>query len=254
VLFGSTTIGSSGSIDLSTLDGSNGIVITGVNGQNYYGGIVSAAGDVNGDGFDDLMVGEHQADDSAENARTSYVIFGGDFSGVVTDIGGTGSDNLIGTSVNDYQVGDDGNDIMTGGGGVDVQLGGAGNDILGISDTLFRRVDGGSNASSGADTLRLDGDGMALDLTTIADTKILGIEKIDATGSGNNTITLALSDVLNISDTTNTLTITGDVGDTVSATSETWTLNGISGGFASYSINGATLLIDTDMTRDVTVP
>ncbi|MDP6068559.1 MAG: hypothetical protein QGG75_15095 [Alphaproteobacteria bacterium] len=258
VLFGSTSIGSSGSIDLSTLDGSNGIVITGVEGQNYYGGLVSAAGDVNGDGFDDLIVGEHQADDSATNAGTSYVIFGGDFSGKVTDIGGTGSDNLIGTSANDYQVGDTGNDILTGGGGVDVQLGGAGNDILGISDTTFRRVDGGSNVSSGADTLRLDGNGMALNLTTMADNKIQGIEKIDATGSGNNTITLKLSDVLNISDTTNTLLIVGDPGDSVvidgggtSLTTSTTTVDSVS--YTSYTAMGSDmiLLVEQEMTKSV---
>ena len=43
------------SFDLSTLDGTNGFVINGVNPSDFSGGSVSSAGDVNGDGFEDVL-------------------------------------------------------------------------------------------------------------------------------------------------------------------------------------------------------
>jgi hypothetical protein len=43
----------------------------------YCLGSVSSAGDVNGDGLDDLIVGAYQADSSNKsNAGKSYVVFG----------------------------------------------------------------------------------------------------------------------------------------------------------------------------------
>ena len=37
---------------------------------------VSSAGDVNGDGFDDLIVGAPNGDDGGTNAGEAYVVFG----------------------------------------------------------------------------------------------------------------------------------------------------------------------------------
>ena len=45
------------SLDLSSLNGSNGFVVNGINPGDTSGGSVSSAGDVNGDGFDDLIIG-----------------------------------------------------------------------------------------------------------------------------------------------------------------------------------------------------
>ena len=55
--------GFSASFDLATLDGSNGFRLEGLPGVGY-GNVASVAsvGDVNGDGFADVIIGDHQAD------------------------------------------------------------------------------------------------------------------------------------------------------------------------------------------------
>ncbi len=76
VVFGRTA-GFDASINVSALDGSNGFVINGIDTGNYSGAPVSSAGDVNGDGFDDLLIGAINADPNGQNnAGESYVVFG----------------------------------------------------------------------------------------------------------------------------------------------------------------------------------
>lgn len=55
VVFGTSDLGSGGTVELSSLDGSNGFVL-GVTGDDISGLVVNTAGDVNGDGFDDLLI------------------------------------------------------------------------------------------------------------------------------------------------------------------------------------------------------
>src|SRR5262245_44676140 len=50
-----------GSLNLSVLDGSNGFRLTGVAVGDLTGSSVASAGDVNGDGFADLIVGSSNA-------------------------------------------------------------------------------------------------------------------------------------------------------------------------------------------------
>jgi hypothetical protein len=60
-------------------DGSTGFVLTGIDGYDGSGRSVSAAGDVNGDGIGDLIVGALRADpDGRSAAGESYVVFGRD--------------------------------------------------------------------------------------------------------------------------------------------------------------------------------
>jgi hypothetical protein len=61
VVFGKAS-GFSATMELSSLDGSNGFRLDGVAAYDFSGWSVSNAGDVNGDGFDDLIVGAHYAD------------------------------------------------------------------------------------------------------------------------------------------------------------------------------------------------
>ena len=63
--------------ELSTLDGINGFVLNGVNNLDLSGRSVSSAGDVNGDGIDDLIIGAPYADaGDHEDSGESYVVFG----------------------------------------------------------------------------------------------------------------------------------------------------------------------------------
>ena len=57
VVFGGTTVSATGTVNLAALDGNNGFVLNGVGSKDYSGFSVSAAGDVNGDGIDDLIIG-----------------------------------------------------------------------------------------------------------------------------------------------------------------------------------------------------
>ena len=58
-------------------DGSQGFVLAGIGRYDESGNAVSAAGDVNGDGIHDLIVGARGADSGgAEDAGESYVVFG----------------------------------------------------------------------------------------------------------------------------------------------------------------------------------
>jgi hypothetical protein len=63
-------------IDLSTLNGSNGFQISGEAAEDFSGNPVSSAGDVNGDGFDDLIIGAHGADPHGDYSGASYIVFG----------------------------------------------------------------------------------------------------------------------------------------------------------------------------------
>src|SRR4029079_10817875 len=57
--------------DSSAIDGSNGFVITGASADGY-GPSLAAAGDINGDGFADLIVNSY----GWNGSQSAYVVFG----------------------------------------------------------------------------------------------------------------------------------------------------------------------------------
>ena len=82
VVFGNKGVGSTGSLELSSLNGSNGFVINGIDAIDFSGGSVSGAGDINSDGIEDLIIGAQGADIKYDdNVGESYVIFGGEEAG-----------------------------------------------------------------------------------------------------------------------------------------------------------------------------
>ena len=101
----------------------------------------------------------------------------------------------------------------------------SGDDTLNVAnlDAIFDGLVAG-DAGEGSDLLRLTGAGQSLDFTQIADADIQGLESIDISGAGNNTLKLDVSEVLNLSPTTDTLRLTHDDGDVVSYGSG-WVVN-----------------------------
>ncbi|PVE05952.1 S-layer family protein, partial [Limnohabitans sp. Rim28] len=186
--------------------GTGGFAILGETDSGELGTAVSAAGDINGDGFADLLIGAPSVNNYSGSA---YVIFGGHQDRSVVDFLGTASANsLTGTSAAETFAGGDGNDTISGGGGSDVIWAGRGDDTVvlnstnvaalqaafnsgGQNTTQLARVDGGT----GFDTLRLNGS--HLDLTLVANpgasapggfSRISSIEAIDlASDSASNT-------------------------------------------------------------------
>jgi len=78
VVFGSSSFNAATEsvFELSSLDGTNGFVIAGVNRDDKSGRVVSSAGDVNGDGVNDLLIGADLADPNGSSSGESYVVFG----------------------------------------------------------------------------------------------------------------------------------------------------------------------------------
>jgi hypothetical protein len=184
---------------------------------------------MNGDGFDDL-VGRLISND------TGSILYGGDFTGAVTHrASGIGGAVTAGTADADVMVGTAGDDTLVGLGGADVLKGGAGNDRLAVQ-AGFRRVEGGS----GFDTLAYDMAGSLLDLATGPSGRFSGIEAIDLMGGGN-TLRVSAQSLLRLSDTANSLAVTGAVGDRVEFTDHGWVITNIVDGVATLR-NGQAVL------------
>jgi hypothetical protein len=241
-------------------------------------------GDLNGDGFSDIIIGSVYSDIGGTDVGRVYVVFGGmsevtnTVFGVGDAIGTAGDDTLTGTTGNNQLVAGDGNDTLIGGGGADVLYGGRGNDTFVLNaDNVAKLDDAGTaqniariDGSTGIDTVKLDGSAIVMDLSTAKGEALHNIEKIDLTGTGNNTLKLSLTDMLehanssnvfNASNTTsglsaqvarNQLMVDGDAGDKLILSDLTnWTASATkvvagSDSYTAYNHNtsAAQLLVD----------
>ncbi len=247
MVFGKAS-GFAATLDLFSLDSSVGLRLNGVAEGDYSGSSVGNA-DVNGDGFDDVIIGAPGADPNGEGSGSSYVVFGSSDFGVEVIQGTPGNDDFVGTAAAEHFAAGGGNDTITSGGGADVLNGDSGNDVIRVPDLDFLLVNGGT----GDDTLELAGSGINLNLAGF-DTTISNIETIDLTGNGDHTLTLSAQDVLNLSDTTNMLVIKGNAGDRVDRTDGGWADGGVQGNFHAFTKQGAVLLIDTAVDTDPPAP
>ena len=209
VVYGGAT-GTAGVVNLSALDGSNGFILAGIDAGDNSGIAVSSAGDVNGDGYDDLIIGARGADPNGNRSGETYLVYGGatgtESTVPVTAQGTAGADNFTGNAGADSFTG-----IATG----DVVRGGAGDDSISVTALDFADIDGGT----GEDTLVLDGAGLSLDLTGAGHGGVDSVEVFDLSGTGGNTLVL---DALAVFDLTEeraggiaTLDVLGDADDTV---------------------------------------
>jgi Ca2+-binding RTX toxin-like protein len=171
-------------LDLTTLTPAQGFIIQGDEAFDYAGRSVASAGDVNGDGFADLIVGAPNGYDGGPRAGEAYVVFGGAFAagpaGTAGDDalrGGAGAQYIQGMAGDDTLQGGDGDDTLSGGDGNDVLRGGLGNDVLSGGAGADRFVFG-NNALGFTDRIldfdRAEGDrivlrGIDADTSTTAD-------------------------------------------------------------------------------------
>ena len=107
VVFGRDTGPFPATFDLSSLDGTNGFRLNGVAAGERSGSRVSAAGDVNGDGLADFLIGAFAAGPNGAFSGASYVVFGRDTRfpatlGRLSSLDGTNGFRVNGVAAGDY--------------------------------------------------------------------------------------------------------------------------------------------------------
>jgi hypothetical protein len=178
--------------------------------QTLRDGILSPAGDLNGDGFDDFIVGQPM-----EGHAGTTIVYGHDTSSSapITQTGTSAAEILIGGA-------DD--DVLDGQGGADIFRGGAGDDVIRIGDAQVAQIRAGRG---NLDIVELAGASITVDGRDFGFSELRGIEAFDLTGTGNNSLILAAADVFNLSpnrhgmfsaaESGNSLVVLGNSGDTV---------------------------------------
>jgi hypothetical protein len=75
----------------SSMDNTADVTLTGAAASDYFGNSVSTAGDVNGDGYSDVIVGAYSNDAGGNNAGQAYIYFGGATMNNIVDVTLTGA-------------------------------------------------------------------------------------------------------------------------------------------------------------------
>jgi len=195
VVFGKTS-GFTATLALSGLSGTDGFRLDGVAAADFSGYSVSAAGDINGDGLGDLIVGAWGADPNGSYSGSSYVVFGKSTGFAATlalsSLSGTDGFRLDGAAAGDYS----GRSVSAAG---DINGDGLGDLIVGA----FRAAPNGSASGSsyvvfgrvaGAPVLGINPASLAFGNVSVGQTSAAQTLTLSNTGTGNLTLgTLALS-------------------------------------------------------------
>ena len=201
VVYGNAS-GTNVAIDASgNIAASNGFKLKGAVGFS-----VASAGDINGDGLNDLLVSARLGGISG-----SYNVVLGGTQWVTAALDGAGT--FAGTSGSEALIGSTGNDTITGGGGVDRFFAGRGDDTIVLTASDIANLQNNStgqaakttgSGGTGFDTIRLSG-GANLDLLKVSNaaamgidetSRIEGIERIDmATDTAANTLKISNKDI-----------------------------------------------------------
>lgn len=226
-----------GNLTIGSLNLQDGFKMIG-GGIGDHFGQSTAFGDVNGDGFSDLIIGATWGDNASLDGGETVVLWGREFQSVIVagTTGTAGADNLVGTS---------GNDTLVGGGGADAIFAGAGNDRIVVADTDFIRIDGGM----GTDTLAFSAGLNTLDLSTIGPEVVRGIGVIDL-GNLGNTLRVSKAGVQALSRESRAVFVRGGNADRVeSVLGDAWCYTGtrmVAGvTYHVYLDNGAILYIES---------
>ena len=163
--------GFAANLELSALDGTTGFQINGEAEYDRSGHSVASAGDVNGDGFADLIIGASYADPNVSGA--TYVIFGHRPEEAI---------NFTGSNAGQRTHGSDFADTFNGNGGNDTFIGHDGDDtyIVDGSDTVIEAADGGIDTVESALTLTLG--------AHLENLKLTGSSAINGTGNAQDNI------------------------------------------------------------------
>lgn len=200
-----------------------------------------SAGDFNGDGFSDVLLGAPGYSTQVAGGGLAAMIWGNDWLGDAMFLtGNAAANNIVGSSDNDQ---------LRGNGGADAFSAGAGDDWIEIVDNQFFRIQGGY----GTDTLALGSANQLLDLTTIRPEVMNSIEQIDL-GDQNNTLKVSTQRVLRLSRQTNRLTVMGGSSDRFDVSpNDQWnkvadvTLNGID--YVHYADGEAEVLVQSSIVQ-----
>lgn len=196
IVFGKADWSSDNTISPSDLDGENGLVINGISEGDQLGRGVSGAGDVNGDGFSDVIAGfPTQSEGGSEGVTNGAVVIFGRATDT-TEVVGTPGDDVLDAEA------------------YGVAFGGAGNDVI-ASTASPQRIDGGPGYDAWKIAASSEGDYIYFSEGIFAGVQVRDIEAIDLRGDGDIHLEMNSRHVSMLSSTSTALAIVGDGYDSL---------------------------------------